>query len=66
MDTRLNNVIASGLAFLGALGIYFGFADEATWAKVGGALSTLIAVLMPFVMKPKEPVSNEEQYDDPA
>ena len=49
MNTRLNNLIASGIAFVGAFAIYYGVADEATWAKLSGALATLVAVVLPFI-----------------
>lgn len=53
MDPKLNNVVASGLAFAGALGIYFGLTDESTWAGIAGGLSTIIAFVLPFVLPHK-------------
>ena len=53
MNPKLNNIVASGVAFAGALLLYFGVTDEATWAKISGGLMTVISVAMPFFIGDK-------------
>lgn len=53
MDPKLRSVTETVLGAVGAVMVYMGVTDDATWMQWSGGLMTMLALVMPYVMPAK-------------
>lgn len=53
IDPKLRSVLETVLGAVGAVVVYMGFADDATWMQWSGGIMTMLALVLPYVMPAK-------------
>ena len=50
-DEKFMGMVRHVMTALGAVAVYYGMTDEATWVMVGGALTTMVGFLWSYMSK---------------